>query len=172
MENRMREQRSPITPEKLAAMIAAQARIAPLLPPDTARAIWIARLSGHYDPPVGKYAVPALALYPRDEQPAFRHTRMPGPSASRGFGNDASGALQSPFVRAAMASFAASSNRRPPAIQTICASALNEDGSSQDSVSGADPFDTVAQERGNADGEIRPGSKVPNGTYLGEKTWI
>ena len=57
-----------LTPEKIAAMRAAQARIAPYLPSDMARAIWIARLNGDWDPGTDKNAIPALGFYPRDTQ--------------------------------------------------------------------------------------------------------
>lgn len=72
----------------VATMRAAQARIAPMLPPDIARAIWIARLNGDYDPIAGKYAIPSLGLYPRDEQPGFPSSHTPRPFMPRGFGND------------------------------------------------------------------------------------
>jgi hypothetical protein len=130
----MPETRNRLTRESIAAMRAAHARIAPFLPPDIAQAIWIARLSGHYDPAAGKTAIPALGLYPPDEQPGFSGGRMPGslaPESRFGAGDlfpqttvppnpmaprdpmpDMSGPLQSPFVRAAMASLAASYARR------------------------------------------------------------
>jgi len=73
----MPQQRSRLTPEKVAAMRAAQARIAPYLRPDIAQAIWITRLNGDYDPPAGKYAVPALGVYPHDEQPGFAASPVP-----------------------------------------------------------------------------------------------
>jgi len=124
-----------LTPERLAAMKAAQGRIAPFLPPDMARAIWIARLNGDYDPPAGKYAIPALGLYPRDEQPGFPGGHTPGTTGNQGgFGYrtvatqpiqparnplsglnpmpDTSGPLESPFVRAALNSLAPSDQQR------------------------------------------------------------
>ena len=67
-----------LTPEKIAAMRAAQARVAPHLPPLMAQGLWIARLNGDYDPPNGKYSVPAWGVYQPDGQSEYSDGRMPG----------------------------------------------------------------------------------------------
>ena len=68
-----------LTQDAIRAHRAAQDRIAPYLPPPVAQAIWTARLSGHYDPAAGKYAIPALGLFPRDEQHGLSDRQMPSP---------------------------------------------------------------------------------------------
>ena len=68
-----------LTQDAIRAHRAAQDRIAPFLPPNINQAMLTARLSGHYDPAAGKYSIPALGVWSRDEQRGLTDGQMPSP---------------------------------------------------------------------------------------------
>jgi hypothetical protein len=81
-----------LTQDAIRAHRAAQDRIAPFLPPEMAQAMWIARLSEHYDPAAGKFAIPALGVGGSFLTPVVRektegnHTREHDPDSVLGSG--------------------------------------------------------------------------------------
>lgn len=127
----------------------ATARLAPHLPPDILGQMYVARLNGDYDPAAGKYAIPGLGIYPRDTQSRFPGDGMPF-MPPRGFGSnnpvlartippargltagkpmpDASGPFESPFVRAAFASLAASQAQERATDQSIASTGATYPG--------------------------------------------